>query len=196
MLRDSLTCPLTIASGMVISPTQRSRSTPALMVRAAVRTVEPVMVIEVVMSPSVRSATPSRWFVLMNPLGSSCLRQSVVRVDSHRNMKVCATTASPSESLFSDFFFCGPRFSFSITAVARSCLTSRQTVLPRPTDSPSFHSGTDSMLLIVHTENCSSGNLARTVPNSSVCGGANSMVHPPTPVLTASGSALKVSVEV
>ena len=124
------------------------------------------------------------------------MRQSVVRVDSHRNMKVCATTASPSESLFSDFFFCGPRFSFSITAVARSCLTSRQMVLPRPTDSPSFHSGTDSMLLIVHTENCSSGSLARTVPDSSVCGGENSMVHPPSPVLTASGSALKVSVEV
>ena len=195
MLRDSLTCPLTIASGMAISPTQRSRSTPALMVRAIVRTVEPVMVIEVVMSLSVRSSTPLSWFILMNPLGISCLRQSVLRVDSHRNMKVCATTASPSESLLSDFFFCGPRFSFS-TTVARSCLTSRHRALPRPTDSPSFHSGTDSMLLIVHTENCSSGSLARTVPNSSVCGGENLMVHPPSPVLTAAGSALKVSVEV
>ena len=69
--------------------------------------VEPfVQVIEVVMSSSVRSATPFRSvFALTNPLGSICLRLSVVKVDSHRNMKVCAVTASPSESLFSDFFF-------------------------------------------------------------------------------------------
>ena len=75
-----------------------------------------------------------------------------MRVDSHRNMKVCAVTASPSESLLSDFFFCDMRFSFSAMAVVLSCLTSRQMALPRPAASPSLHSCPDSMFLIVHNE--------------------------------------------
>ena len=80
-LRDSLTCLPTIASGMTISATQHSRSSPALMVMAASRAVvEPfTQVIEVEMSSSVRSAAPLKSvFALTNPLGSSCLRLSVV----------------------------------------------------------------------------------------------------------------------
>ena len=178
-------------SGMVTSATHRARSTPALMVRATIRTVEPGLeVIEMLMSSSFSVATPGRpLFAMANPLVSAFLSASVVKVDSHWYRKLCATTAAPSSSLFAEFFFGLSRFSFFALAVVCTCLTSCHALWPRPTPSPPLHSGVDSMFLIVHTVNSSSGGWGRAPPPSSTCGGVNLTVRPPRPVLMASGSA-------
>jgi len=155
-------------SGMVTSAIHRARSTPALMVRATIRTVEPSLaVIEMPMSSSFSVATPGRpLFAMANPLVSAFLSASVVKVDSHWYRKLCATTAAPSSSL-----------------------TSRHALWPRPTPSPPLHRGVDSMFLIVHTVDSSSGGGAGAPPPTSTCGGVNLTVQPPHPVLMASGSA-------
>ena len=42
---------------------------------------------------------------------------------------------------------------WAVVKVRSPHTASRQAALPRPAASPPFHSGTDSMFLIVHTEN-------------------------------------------